>query len=107
MYEAIERGDEVAAAEGFAEDAVFHSQLRGRDFTGRDQILAETLKQVEELKSRFKVHDICASDGHVVALLETSREVNGVRTTHRLVHVLHLDDDGKVAECWAISPPQS
>ena len=106
-YQAAERGDLRKAAEGLADDAVFHSALRQRDFKGRDQILAEQLKQQEEFKAQYKLHDVTASDEHVVALMEVTQEIDGKRSTTRLVHVLHVDDDGKTRECWSIFNPES
>ena len=106
-YQAIERGDLRKAAEELADDAVFYSALRQREFKGRDQILAEELKQQEEFKAQYTLHDVTASDEHVVALLEVAQEVEGKRTTHRLVHVLHVDDDGKIKECWSVFNPES
>jgi ketosteroid isomerase-like protein len=107
LYQAVERGDLRKGAEGLADDAVFHSRLRQRDFKGRDEILAEQLKQRDEFKAEYKLHDVTASDDHVVALLEVTQEVNGTRSSHKLVHVLHVDDDGKVKECWSIFNPES
>ncbi len=106
-YEASVRGDLEKGGEGLADDVVFHSQLRNRDFTGRDAVIAEQRKQREEFKSDFKLHDVTASDDHVVVLMEVSQEIDGKRQTGRLVHVLHFDDAGKAKEVWAIYSPQS
>lgn len=106
-YRAAERGEFEKSAEGLAHDAVFHSQLRKRDFSGREAILAEQLKQRDEFKAEYRLHDVTASDDHVVVLMEVSQEVDGKRQTGRLVHVLHVDDEGKGKEIWAIFSPQA
>ena len=106
-YEAAERGDLEKSSENLADDAVFHSQLRKRDFTGRAAILAEQLKQLDEFKADYKLHDVTASDDHIVALLEVTQEIDGKRQTGRLVHILHVDDEGKAKEVWTIFSPQS
>jgi ketosteroid isomerase-like protein len=105
-YDAYERGDLGRAKEGYTEDAVFHSQLRGREFKGRDAIFAEAEEQRGEFKPVYKVHDVCASDDHGVALLEMTQEVDGATRRTRLVHVLHLDENGKIKEIWALYNPQ-
>src|SRR5919201_1743548 len=105
-YEAYERGDYAAAKEGYTEDAVFHSQLRERDFKGRDAMFGEADAQRAEFKPEYRVHDVCAGDGHAVVLMEVTQEVAGQRKSGRLVHVLHLDDAGKIKEVWAVFNPQ-
>ena len=106
-YGAAERGDFEKAAEGLADDAVFHSQLRNRDFKGRAVVLAEQLKQRDEYKPEYRVHDVTASDEHVVVLMDVSQEVDGKRQSRQLVHVLHVDDEGKAKEIWSIYNPES
>jgi len=106
-YEASVSGDFEKGAQGLADDAVFHSQLRKRDFKGRDSVMAEQRKQREEFKSEFKLHDVTGSDDHVVVLMEMSQEVDGKQQTSRLVHILHVDDQGKAKEIWAVSSPQA
>lgn len=106
-YEASVRGDFEKGGEGMTDDAVFHSQLRNRDFKGRDVVLAEQRKQREEFKSEFKLHDVTGSDDHVVVLMEVSQEIDGKRHTDRLVHILHVDEQGKAKEVWAVFSPKS
>ncbi len=101
-YELSSRGEfERSVEEGFTDDAVFHSQMRGRDFRGKAAILAEVKKQNDEVKTVWHVHDVLVSDDHAVALLEA--EQNGER--RRIVHVLHLDDQGRIKESWAVFNP--
>jgi hypothetical protein len=70
-------------------------------------VLAEQLKQRDEFKAEYKLHDVTASDDHVVALMEVSQEIDGKRQTGRLVHILHVDDEGKAKEIWSVFSPQS
>jgi hypothetical protein len=102
-YELSARGEfRRSVEEGFAEDAIFHSQMRGRDFRGKAAIADETAKQNQERKITWHVHDILVSDNHAVALLE-AESAEGER--RRIVHVLHLDDQGKIKESWAVFNP--
>ena len=101
-YELIARGDYAGSVqEGWADNGVFHSQMRGREFRGKAAILDEVKKQNEEVKTTWHVHDLLVSDDHGVALLEAEQE--GRR--RRIVHVLHLDDVGKIKEAWAVFNP--
>ena len=106
-YDALAKDDLQAARGAFAEGAIFHSQLRGSDFRGRDAVFAEMERQQRERKIQTKVHDVCASAEHAVALLEMSQETDGQRTSDRVVHVLHLDTDGKIKEMWALFNPNA
>jgi hypothetical protein len=100
----MESGDPAHMQQFFAEDAVWHSSLRRQEFRGRDEIMREVRRQQEDFKLKLKVHDVTASDQHVVALLEMTREG---QAPERLVHISHVDDQGKVNELWSIveQPP--
>jgi hypothetical protein len=101
-YELTTQGEhERAVQEGYAEDGVFHSQMRGREFRGKAAIVDEFRKQNQEVKTTWHVHDVLVSDDHGVALLEA--EQDGRR--RQIVHVLHLDDAGRIKESWAVFNP--
>ncbi len=101
-YDLSARGDyEGSIREGWADDGVFHSQMRGREFRGKAAILDEVRKQNQEVKTTWHLHDVLVSDDHGVALLEAEQE-GGRR---RIVHILHLDDAGKIKEAWAVFNP--
>ena len=101
-YDLSARGDyEGSIQEGWADDGVFHSQMRGREFRGEAAILDEVRKQNQEVKTTWHLHDVLVSDDHGVALLEAEQE--GQR--RRIVHILHLDDAGRIKESWAVFNP--
>ena len=101
-YDLSARGDyERSVQEGYADDGVFHSQMRGREFRGKAAILDEVRKQNQEVKTTWHVHDVLVSDDHGVALLEAEQEDR----RRRIVHILHLDDSGKIKEAWAVFDP--
>ena len=101
-YELSAQGKyERSIQEGYADDGVFHSQKRGREFRGKAAILSEVEKQNQEAKTTWHVHDVLVSDDHGVALLEAEQE--GQRT--RIIHILHLNDQGKIKEAWAVFNP--
>ena len=101
-YDLSAKGDhEGSVREGWADDGVFHSQMRGREFRGKAALTDEVLKQNREAKITWHIHDILVSDDHGIALLEAESE--GKR--RRIVHVLHLNEAGKVKETWAVFNP--
>jgi hypothetical protein len=75
--------------------------MRGREFRGKAAIIDEVKKQNQEVKTIWHLHDVLVSDDHAVALLEAEQE-GGRR---RIVHVLHLDDAGRIEEAWAVFNP--
>jgi ketosteroid isomerase-like protein len=103
-FEAMARDDLDKELEGYTEDAVFHSQLRGSDFRGKAAIRTEALKQSDEIKSKMEVHDVCASSDHVVALFEEIPQAGEkpVSSTGQLIYVAHVNDEAKITELWAI-----
>jgi hypothetical protein len=102
-YDLSARGDyEGSVREGWADDGVFHSQMRGREFRGKPAILDEVRKQNQEVKTTWHLHDVLVSDDHGVALMEAEQEGGRRR---RIVHILHLDDAGRIKEAWAVFNP--
>jgi ketosteroid isomerase-like protein len=107
-FEAMARDDFDKELEGYAEDCVWHSQRRGSDFRGKAAIRAEGLKQSDEFKSTMKLHDVCASNDHVVALFDVipaAGEMAAAYPTVRLIQVAHVNDEAKITEMWSIYPP--
>ena len=106
-FEAMASEDLERGLEGYAEDVVWHSQLRGSDFRGKAAVRAEELKQLGEFKGKTVLHDVCASSDHVVALLELIPETGGEPgpSDGRLIVVAHVNDDAKITELWSIYKP--
>ena len=101
-YDLSARGDyEGSVQEGWADNGVFYSQMRGREFRGKAAITDEVKKQNQEVKTTWHLHDVLVSDDHGVALLEAEQEGRH----RRIVHVLHLDDTGRIMEAWAVFNP--
>lgn len=101
---AFQAGDLEKIKELFADDIVWHipgrSPLSGT-FKGKEEVLGFLAKTAEMTGGTFKVeiHDICASDEHVVALMRQSGEREGKSLDGQFANVFHIRD-GKVAEFW-------
>ncbi len=105
-YEAFGRGDIPAVLAVFNDDIVWHvggRNLVSGDYHGHDGVIAFFTKLMEVSGGTFKldVHDITASDGHQIAIVDLTAERDGRPYEGNSVHVWHLAD-GKVAEFRAI-----
>lgn len=98
--EAVGSGDLDRVAELVTDDVRMHvpgrNPLSG-EVRGRDGLLAMLGEVFERSRGSFEaeIHDLLASDEHVVALVK--RTIAGLET--RVAVVYHLRD-GKIAEIW-------
>jgi uncharacterized protein len=88
------------------ENVVWHvpgDNLMSGDHRGRENVLAFFAKTVQIALPEFDIHDIVASDDHVVALatIHWRRNDNGETFEDRVGQVFHLDG-GQVLEVWTM-----
>jgi ketosteroid isomerase-like protein len=106
-YEAFGKGDIPAVVAVWAVDIAWHvpgrSPLAG-DYRGADEILGffGKIQERSEGTFRLEMHDLLASEDHVVALVNEighrgERSLNAPAT-----HVWHVRD-GKATEFWAMA----
>ena len=93
-YEAYARGD-LATLRGMFADTITlhflgHTQLSGT-YNGLSEVLGY-FQRLPEIGAafRFEVHDLLAG----------TAERSGERVEQKVVHVFHLDADGKVTDWW-------
>ena len=104
-YAAFLRGDVEAWPEYFDPEVVWHipgrSAMAGT-LEGRANVLA-ALSDVAALIAngtvRLEVHDVLASDDHVVGLISEHAERDGKHFDDNFAQVIHMKD-GKVIESW-------
>ena len=106
-YEAFAKGDLETALARFDENITWHVPGRSAvagDYQGHQEVMAFFGKLIELSGGTFRLelHDVLASDDHVVALVVVSGERNGTSTTLNAAHVWHVAD-GKATEFWALS----
>ncbi len=106
-YEAFGRGDIPTVLDLFDDGIVWHAggrNLLSGDYHGHDGVIAFFAKLMDLSGGTFKlsVHDITASDGHVMAIVDLTAERDGRSWDNNGVHVWHLTD-GKVVEFRAIA----
>ncbi len=109
-YEAFSKGDMETIAKIFAQDIRWsvsgHNQISGT-YNGQDETFGFFGKLMEFTDGTFTVgvHDLLASDDHVVVLVRESASRNGKSLESDDVHVWHLADE-KAVEFWGISKDQ-
>jgi ketosteroid isomerase-like protein len=107
LHSAFTSGDMDAAMATFSDDAVWHaagsSPVSG-DFRGRDNIKAMMEKTVELSGGTFnpELHDIAASDEHVVFIGRQKGQRSGRTLDQETTVVFHVKD-GKITEAWESS----
>jgi ketosteroid isomerase-like protein len=107
-FDALERDDIMTIYEALDPDVVWHNGPAAGpwsgDFKGRDDVLAMSAQFSQHFAGTFKehVHDILASEEHVVALLhEVGTTPSGRRFDNRASFVFHMRDV-KITECWTL-----
>ena len=106
-YEAFIAGDMVWLNEHLHENVVWHApgaNLLSGDHQGREDVLAFFAKSVQVALPEFQIHDIVASDDHVVGLCTITWRRNDNQSTFEdhVAQVFHLDG-GRVIEVWTMA----
>jgi uncharacterized protein len=105
-YEAFIAGDMEWLNEHLHENVVWHvpgQNVTSGDYRGREDVLGYFAKAVQLALPEFEMHDIVASDDHVIALatIRWRRNDNGETFEDRIGQVFHLLD-GQVVEVWTM-----
>ena len=100
MNEAMVGGDLEGAAARVADDIVWH-QIGSETIRGKGN-LAASMGSIAEYDIKWDVHDLLASDDHVIALGTAVATKDGRSLTYRTAEIYHVKN-GQVAERWAFS----
>jgi ketosteroid isomerase-like protein len=106
-YDAFIAGDMEFLNEHLHENVVWHApgtNLLSGDHTGREEVLAFFARSVQVALPEFQIHDIVASDDHVVGLSTITWRRNDDQSTFEdhVAQVFHLDG-GRVLEVWTMA----
>jgi ketosteroid isomerase-like protein len=101
-YEAFGRGDFDAVLASWADDIEWHIGGRGPlsgDYHGKDEVMGFFAKLGELTDGTFRlgIHDVAATDEHVLAIVDLSADRKGAHYENNGVHVWHIRD-GKAVE---------
>jgi ketosteroid isomerase-like protein len=105
-YQAFIAGDMEWLNEHLHERVVWHvpgHNLLSGDYRGRENVLGFFARSVQIALPEFDIHDVVASDDHVVALttVRWRRNDNNETFEGRSSQVFHLDG-GQVLEVWTM-----
>ena len=104
---ALYAGDDTEPVRAvLTEDVVWHvpgQNITSGDYRGREDVLALFAKSVQIAVPDFDIHDVDASDDHVVVLMTVRWRRNDTNDTYegRIGQVFHLDG-GRVLEVWTM-----
>jgi ketosteroid isomerase-like protein len=106
-FDAFRRGDLQAISDSFTDDIVWHgrgSTQFGGDFNGKQATMAQILDFAQTFQDiNFEIHDVVASQDHVVALVNSSVTRNGKAYSDKEAFIFHINDAGKTSEAWVAS----
>jgi ketosteroid isomerase-like protein len=110
-YEAFIAGDMEWMNEHLHENIVWHvpgSNVLSGDYRGREDVLAFFAKSVQVALPEFDMHDIVASEDHVVALVTNKwrRNDNGEEFEGHTIQVFHIEN-GQAIEVWTMDDDQA
>jgi ketosteroid isomerase-like protein len=99
-YEAFEKGDVDTLKGLVSPDVTWHEAGNPVPIQGRDAVM-QRAAAATGLENDIDVHDILASDEHVVSLLRARlRKPNGDEVSYPVVEVAHIQD-GMLTERWS------
>ena len=103
LLQAFQGGDVNAIGRVLAPDVVWHEAGNPQPLQGRDAVVERLggFASAELDISESQVHDVLASDDHVVAMLQAVLRHGDRRVSYPVVEVAHVRD-GLVAERWAM-----
>jgi uncharacterized protein len=101
MNEAMVSGDTEGAASRVADDVVWHEIGRSEPRRSKAE-LAASMAEWSGYNITYEVHDVLASDDHVIALGTATATHGGRSLIYRTAEIYHVRD-GKVSERWAFS----
>jgi ketosteroid isomerase-like protein len=111
-YAAFSRGDmDTLRKDLFTPDIVWHQGGRNQtsgDYRGPDEVIGlfGKLFQLTDGTFRVQIHDVLASDEHVVVLGHVDAQRAGKTVQNgNYDHVCHFRD-GKLAEAWVVNVDQ-
>jgi ketosteroid isomerase-like protein len=105
-FAAIQNGDSEWLDAHMAQDAVLHQGGRfptAGTYEGKDSVFGHMMEffTLVDFSMRIAVHDVLATDQHVVGLVTVSIDYQGRHLDFDEAHIWHVRD-GMVTEMWAV-----
>ena len=93
--------DPQSVGDYIADDIVWWQIGSAEPVRGK-QALMESMSGLEGFDFQANLHDVTASDDHVVGLVEATVRVGDQEFSYRTAEIAHVKDD-KITERWAFS----
>ena len=101
VMERFNEGDTSPFEDAIAEDVVWWQIGSSEPVRGKASLL-ESMQGMEGVDFKADLHDVLATDDHVVGLVTATVRVGDDSFTYRTAEIAHIED-GKVTERWAFS----
>lgn len=101
VMERFGEGDTSAFEEAIADDVVWWQIGSAEPVRGK-QALLQSMQGMEGADFQADLHDVLATDDHVVGLVTATVTMGGESFTYRTAEIAHVEN-GKVTERWAFS----
>ena len=101
MMQRFEAGAAGALEDAVADDVVWWQIGSSEPVRGKTALL-QSMHGMEGVDFHVEVHDVLATDDHVVGLVTATVRVGDDEFSYRTAEITHVVD-GKVAERWAFS----
>lgn len=101
VMERFGEGDIGAFEEAIADDVVWWQIGSAEPVRGKQAVL-ESMQGMEGVDFQADLHDVLATDDHVVGLVTATVSMGGESFTYRTAEIAHVEN-GKVTERWAFS----
>jgi ketosteroid isomerase-like protein len=99
-FDAFMRGD-GSAADLVTDDIVWWQIGSDEPVRGKTALM-ESMAMMEGVEFEVELHDVTASDDHVVGLVTATVRVGDQEFTYRTAEIAHVQD-GRISERWAFS----
>ena len=100
--QALESGDQQAAADLVADDVEWHEIGRDEPIRGKAALAARYAGALPAWNITVDVHDTLANDEHAIALATATATMGDKSLTYRVAEIYHIRD-GKITARWAFS----
>lgn len=97
----FEEGDATAFQDAIADDVVWWQIGSAEPVRGKAALI-ESMQGMEGVGFDVDIHDVLATDEHVVGLVTATVRVGDEEFSYRTAEIAHVVD-GKVTERWAFS----
>lgn len=101
VMERFAQGDTGAFEEAIADDVVWWQIGVQEPIRGKEALLA-SMQGLDAIDLQVDLHDVLATDDHVVGLVTATVRTGGEPFVYRTAEIVHVED-GKVTERWAFS----